>query len=74
MLSNDVSRFEFGPVFIHFMWVGPTITLIIMGLLWKDSGYAGLIGIIPIFIVVLLQGMGYNRAFSYVIIIIPCHY
>lgn len=56
LLSNDVSRFDIVSVFIHHMWVSPLISLIVMVLLWKDAGYAGLIGLIPAFLVAPLQG------------------
>lgn len=55
LLSNDVSRFDVVSIFIHPMWVAPTTALIIAYFLWVDAGYAGLIGIIPVFIVVPLQ-------------------
>lgn len=55
LLSNDVSRFDIVSVFIHHMWVSPTSTCIVMYFLWREAGYAGIIGIIPVFLVVPLQ-------------------
>lgn len=56
LLSNDVSRFDIVSVFIHHMWVAPTITIIVAYFLWVEAGYAGLVGIATVFVVVPLQG------------------
>ncbi|KAF5275659.1 hypothetical protein FQA39_LY06771 [Lamprigera yunnana] len=56
LLSNDVSRFDVVSIFIHHMWVGPTTTIIVVYFLWSQAGYAGIIGMIPVFIVAPLQG------------------
>lgn len=55
LLSNDVSRFEIMPMFLHQMWIGPTVALIIMYLLYNEAGYAGIIGVVVVFIVTPLQ-------------------
>lgn len=57
LLSNDVSRFDIVSIFIHHMWVAPLSAVIIMYFLWTQAGLAGLIGMIPIFLVVPLQSM-----------------
>lgn len=56
LLSNDVSRFDIVSIFIHHMWVAPTAALIVMYFLYAEAGYAGALGIIPVFLVVPLQG------------------
>ncbi|XP_022904684.2 ATP-binding cassette sub-family C member 4-like isoform X1 [Onthophagus taurus] len=55
LLSNDVSRFDIVSVFIHHMWVAPTSAIIVTYFLWVEAGVAGIIGIIPVFLVVPLQ-------------------
>lgn len=55
LLSNDVSRFELLSLCLNGMWLSPLITIVIAGLLWNDIGFAGLIGIAIIFIVVTIQ-------------------
>lgn len=55
LLSNDVSRFDIASILIHPMWVAPTSAIIVTYLLWNTAGYAGIIGIIPVFLVVPLQ-------------------
>lgn len=56
LLSNDVSRFDLVTIFIHHMWVAPIVTIIITYLLVADVGWAGLLGIGTVFIVVPIQG------------------
>jgi ATP-binding cassette subfamily C (CFTR/MRP) protein 4 len=48
---------------IHHMWVAPTSALIVAYLLYDSAGYAGIIGIAPVFLVVPLQStnFGYFR-------------
>ncbi|XP_057653044.1 ATP-binding cassette sub-family C member 4-like [Diorhabda carinulata] len=55
LLSNDVSRFDVVSLFINQMWIAPLGSLIIMGLLYKETGYAGVVGIFAVFIVVSIQ-------------------
>lgn len=55
LLSNDVSRFDLVSLLIHYMWVSPAAMFIVMYFLWNQAGYAGLVGIIPVFLVVPLQ-------------------
>jgi ATP-binding cassette subfamily C (CFTR/MRP) protein 4 len=55
LLSNDVSRFDIVSMVIHHMWVAPTSALIVAYLLYDSAGYAGIIGIAPVFLVVPLQ-------------------
>lgn len=55
LLSNDVSRFDLVSILIHHMWVAPTSALIVTYFLWAEAGIAGIIGIIPVFLVVPLQ-------------------
>ena len=39
LLSNDVSRFDFSTIFIHYLWCGPLQFLIIMYLTWLRWGF-----------------------------------
>ncbi|XP_018561045.1 multidrug resistance-associated protein 4 [Anoplophora glabripennis] len=56
LISNDVSRFDLVSFLIHHMWVAPTSALIVTYFLYTEAGYAGVLGIIPVFLVVPLQG------------------
>ncbi|KAJ8918369.1 hypothetical protein NQ315_008063 [Exocentrus adspersus] len=55
LLSNDVSRFDIVSIFVHHMWVAPTSALIVMYFLYAEAGYAGALGMLPVFLVVPLQ-------------------
>ncbi|CAG9859551.1 unnamed protein product [Phyllotreta striolata] len=55
LLSNDVSRFDIVSIFIHHMWVAPASALFIMYFLYKEASYAGVLGILTVFLVVPLQ-------------------
>lgn len=55
LLSNDVSRFEWVSLCLNAMWIAPLLTIIVGCLLWNEIGYAGLIGIAIIFVIVPIQ-------------------
>ncbi|XP_043465526.1 ATP-binding cassette sub-family C member 4-like [Leptopilina heterotoma] len=55
LVANDVNRFDFVSIFIHYMWLAPLSALIIAYLLYSEAGYAGLIGIAVVFVVVPIQ-------------------
>ena len=55
LVANDVNRFDLVCIFIHHMWSAPLSAIIIAILLYKDAGYAGLIGMAAVFIVVPIQ-------------------
>lgn len=55
LLSNDVNRFEFVTLFLNVMWTGPMTAVIVGILLWYQIGWAGVVGIAVIMIVVPIQ-------------------
>lgn len=55
LLSNDVSRFEYVFLNLNSIWIGPLLAIIVACLLWNEIGFAGLIGIAIIFVIVPLQ-------------------
>lgn len=55
LLSNDVSRFDIVSIFIHHMWIAPTSALVVMYFLYAEAGYAGALGMVPVFLVLPLQ-------------------
>lgn len=55
LLSNDVNRFDLISLLINSMWTAPTLTIIVGVLLWIEIGWAGVIGIAIVFIVVPVQ-------------------
>ncbi|OAD54851.1 hypothetical protein WN48_06051, partial [Eufriesea mexicana] len=55
LVANDVNRFDLVSIFIHHMWSAPLSALIIAYFLYIEAGYAGLIGIAAVFVVVPIQ-------------------
>ncbi|XP_051166278.1 ATP-binding cassette sub-family C member 4-like [Leptopilina boulardi] len=55
LVANDVSRFDLLSIVIHYMWSAPLSALIIGYFLYIQAGYAGLIGIAVVFVVVPIQ-------------------
>lgn len=55
LLSNDVNRFELVSLLINALWTAPTLTIIIGILLWLEIGWAGVVGIAIVFVVVPIQ-------------------
>ncbi|XP_072393692.1 ATP-binding cassette sub-family C member 4-like [Diabrotica undecimpunctata] len=55
LLSNDVSRFDIVSLFIHQLWMAPLLSLIIMGILYQKTGYAGVVGVVAVFVIVPVQ-------------------
>lgn len=55
LLSNDVNRFDIVSMFIHSMWTAPLMALVVGYLLFIEVGWAGMIGIAIVFVVVPIQ-------------------
>ncbi|XP_051166811.1 ATP-binding cassette sub-family C member 4-like [Leptopilina boulardi] len=55
LVASDVNRFDRVFVLIHYMWTAPLSALIIGYFLYNQAGYAGLIGIAVVFVVVPIQ-------------------
>ncbi|XP_050504939.1 ATP-binding cassette sub-family C member 4-like [Diabrotica virgifera virgifera] len=55
LLSNDVSRFDLVSLFIHQLWLAPLSSLIVMGILYQKTGYAGVVGVVAILVTVPIQ-------------------
>lgn len=55
LLSNDANRFVLASAYINFMWTSPLTTICVAILLFREIGYAALIGIAMIGIVVPIQ-------------------
>lgn len=61
LLSNDVNRFDIVSLFVNAMWTAPLMALIVGYLLWIEVGWAGMIGIAIVFIVVPIQSKWWHR-------------
>ncbi|XP_069987945.1 ATP-binding cassette sub-family C member 4 isoform X1 [Penaeus vannamei] len=55
LLSNDVNRFDTSVIFIHYLWIGPLQTAIVLAILWQELGPSCLAGIMLLILFVPLQ-------------------
>ncbi|PNF26824.1 hypothetical protein B7P43_G17385 [Cryptotermes secundus] len=55
LMSNDVNRFDYSANFFVYLWVGPLQTLVISYLMWREIGFAAVIGVATIMLVIPLQ-------------------
>ncbi|CAG9854876.1 unnamed protein product [Phyllotreta striolata] len=55
LLSNDVNRFDNIFRYIHYLWVGPLESLVIMYLIYEVSGFTGLSGFIILLLFIPFQ-------------------
>lgn len=55
LLSNDVSRFELIPMFVHYLWVGPLETLVVGVLMYLEIGISAIAGIIFLLLFIPFQ-------------------
>lgn len=61
LLANDVSRFEYVFLNLNSIWIGPLLTVIVAGLLWNETGSAGLIGFAIIFVILPIQSKYFEK-------------
>lgn len=55
LLSNDVSRFDIISVVLHPLWTSPLMTIVASYILWQRTGWAGMIGLVVVFLIVPIQ-------------------
>ncbi|KAF7992271.1 hypothetical protein HCN44_001596 [Aphidius gifuensis] len=56
LLSNDVSRFDNGVIFLHYLWIGPLQTMIVTYFMFREVGWSAIIGIGALLMFIPLQG------------------
>uniref|UniRef100_A0A1B6EFU5 Cystic fibrosis transmembrane conductance regulator n=1 Tax=Clastoptera arizonana TaxID=38151 RepID=A0A1B6EFU5_9HEMI len=65
LVSNDVARFEMIALFVHYLYIGPVQTLIILYFLWEQIGVASIIGLAALIIFIPFQGWLGKKTSSY---------
>ncbi|XP_045761352.1 probable multidrug resistance-associated protein lethal(2)03659 [Maniola jurtina] len=55
LMANDVNRFDSGPLFIHYLWIGPVETLLMTTYLYREMGMPAVYGALMIVAVVPFQ-------------------
>ncbi|XP_031850164.1 putative multidrug resistance-associated protein lethal(2)03659 isoform X2 [Nomia melanderi] len=56
LLSNDVNRFDIAIIFLHYLWIGPLETIIIMYFMYTEVQESAFIGVALLLMFVPLQG------------------
>ncbi|KAI5642315.1 ABC transporter transmembrane region domain-containing protein [Phthorimaea operculella] len=55
LMANDVNRFDTGPLFVHYLWIGPVETMLMTAYLYREMGMAAVYGALIIIAVVPFQ-------------------
>lgn len=55
LLSNDVYRFDAMSMFLNAMWTAPLLVILVGYLLWIEVQWAGMFGLLVVFIIVPIQ-------------------
>ncbi|XP_011505353.1 PREDICTED: probable multidrug resistance-associated protein lethal(2)03659 [Ceratosolen solmsi marchali] len=56
LLSNDVNRFDMATIFLHYLWIGPVETIIIMYVMFNEVQESAIIGVATLLMFIPLQG------------------
>lgn len=62
IMSNDVNRFDFSVIFLHYLWIGPVQMLITAGILYSVIGPSCLAGLAILILFVPLQSKNFLLA------------
>nr|XP_026484669.1 probable multidrug resistance-associated protein lethal(2)03659 [Vanessa tameamea] len=55
LMANDVNRFDSGPLFVHYLWIGPLETVLMTIYLYREMGISSVYGALTIITVVPFQ-------------------
>lgn len=66
LLSNDVSRLDYGFIYAHYVWILPLQSALIAYLIWNHIGWAALVGVIGLLIKTIPVQTGLSRLSSIV--------
>ncbi|XP_078047115.1 putative multidrug resistance-associated protein lethal(2)03659 [Augochlora pura] len=56
LLSNDVNRFDVAIIFLHYLWIGPLETIIILYFMYREVEISAIIGVAVLLMFAPLQG------------------
>ena len=56
LLSNDVNRFDMAIIFLHYLWIGPLETIIIIYFMYREVEISAIIGVATLLMFIPLQG------------------
>uniref|UniRef100_A0A336LRH9 CSON001220 protein n=1 Tax=Culicoides sonorensis TaxID=179676 RepID=A0A336LRH9_CULSO len=64
LLSNDVSRLDYGFIFAHYIWVLPFQSCLICYLLWRNVRWAAFVGVVGLLLKTIPVQTGLSRLSS----------
>ena len=64
LLSNDVNRFDVATIFLHYLWIGPLETIIVMYVMYNEVQESAIIGVATLLMFIPLQGFLGKRSSS----------
>lgn len=65
LLSNDVYRFDAMSMFLNAMWTAPLLVITVGYLLWLEVRWAGMFGLLVVFIIVPIQSESFFPPFLF---------
>lgn len=64
LLSNDVSRLDYGFIYVHYIWILPFQSCLICYLLWRQVGIAAFVGVFGLLLKTIPVQTGLSRLSS----------
>lgn len=64
LLSNDVSRLDYGFIYAHYVWILPLQSCLVAYLIWLQVGWAALVGVVALLIKTIPVQTGLSRWLS----------
>lgn len=61
LLSNDVSRLDYGFIYVHYAWLMPITAILICYLIWGQVGFASVVGVVGLLLKTLPVQTGLSR-------------
>lgn len=64
LLSNDVSRLDYGFIFVHWIWIMPLQAVLVCYLIWLRIGLAAVVGVVSLLLKTIPVQTGLSRVSS----------
>lgn len=61
LLSNDVSRLDYGFIYAHYVWILPIQSCLVAYLIWRQVGWAALVGVVGLLLKTIPVQTGLSR-------------
>nr|ADH16740.1 ABC transporter family C protein ABCC2 [Heliothis virescens] len=66
LLSNDITRFDYAFMFLHYLWIVPIQVAVVLYFLWDAAGFAPFVGLFGVVLLILPLQAGLTRLTSIV--------